>query len=76
MGQVTIYLDDEIEHKMIEAANSAQLSKSKWIASIISEKVKNEWPDSVRDMSGSWNNFPSSEEIRESMGKDTERETF
>lgn len=39
MGQVTIYLEDEIENKMIEAAQSSHLSKSKWIAKIIQEKV-------------------------------------
>jgi len=38
MGQVTIYLEEGIENKMVEAAQSAHLSKSKWIAMLIKEK--------------------------------------
>ena len=35
MGQVTIYLEDEVEEKMSAAAKSEHLSKSKWVASLI-----------------------------------------
>lgn len=76
MGQVTIYLEEEIELKMIAAAKSAQLSKSKWIAGAIQEKVVNEWPKSVEDLSGSWSDFPSIEEIRSGIGEDVVREQF
>ena len=74
MGQVTIYLEDEIENKMVKAAQSAQLSKSKWIAKLIKEKVDSEWPSSVREAAGTWNDFPSAEELRKNVGKDTKRE--
>ncbi len=74
MGQVTIYLEDEIEQQMISAAKSAQLSKSKWIASVIKEKVANEWPQSVIDLAGSWKDFPSIDDIRKNKGKDVSRE--
>ncbi len=74
MGQVTIYLEDEIEHKMTEAAKSAHLSKSKWIAKVIQEKVANEWPQSVVNLAGSWEDFPDLEEIRSHSGKDAKRE--
>jgi hypothetical protein len=76
MGQVTIYLDDEIEKKMNEAAKSANLSKSKWIAQLIQEKIANDWPDSVANMAGSWSDFPSLEDIRRSPGSDSKREQF
>ena len=76
MGQVTIYLEDEIENKMVEAAQSAHLSKSKWIAQLIKEKVDSQWPLSVQEAAGSWNDFPSAEELRENIGKDTKRETL
>ena len=52
MGQVTIYLDDDVEQKMIAAAKSAQQSKSKWIADLIKHKVATEWPISVIELSG------------------------
>jgi len=76
MGQVTIYLEDEIEARMIKAAESAHLSKSKWVARLISEKVANEWPQSVVDSAGSWGDFPSVEGLRGNIGKDAKREEF
>ena len=74
MGQVTIYLEDEIESRMTKAAKSANLSKSKWIAKLIQEKVANEWPQSVVGFAGSWEEFPSIDEIRKSLGTDAIRE--
>lgn len=74
MGQVTIYLEEEVEQKMVAAAKSAHLSKSKWIAQLIQEKVANEWPASVIEMPGSWSDFPDLNEIRSSQGKDIKRQ--
>ncbi len=39
MGQVTIYLDNEIENKMKNAARASHLSVSKWIAGVVEEKI-------------------------------------
>jgi hypothetical protein len=74
MGQVTIYLEDEIEVKMRAAARSMNVSKSKWVAGLIKEKVAKEWPESIRKLAGSWEDFPTSEEIRQSAGADAARE--
>ncbi|MDZ7685422.1 MAG: CopG family transcriptional regulator [Gammaproteobacteria bacterium] len=74
MGQVTIYLDDETEEKMVANARAMNLSKSKWIASVIREKLVDEWPATVRELPGSWRDFPSLDEIRTSGGTDAERE--
>ncbi len=76
MGQVTIYLEEDIEHKMVVAAQSAHLSKSKWIAKLIQDKVATEWPQSVRGFAGSWEDFPSIDEIRATIGKDVPRESI
>ncbi len=76
MGQVTIYLEENIEQKMIDAAKSAHLSKSKWIAKLIQDKVANEWPPSVVALAGSWEDFPSTDEIRNNHGNDAEREAL
>ena len=76
MGQVTIYLEDEIENRMTKAAKSAHLSKSKWIAKLIHERVVNEWPQSVVDFAGSWDDFPSIEDVRKNSGIDAKREEF
>jgi len=76
MGQVTIYLEDDIENRMVKAAKSANLSKSKWIAKLINEKVANEWPQSVIELAGSWNDFPNIDDLRKNVSKDVQREEF
>ena len=74
MGQVTIYLEDEVEEKMSAAAKASRQSKSKWIAGLIREKVVDEWPESIHELSGAWQDFPSIDEIRENSGQDVSRE--
>lgn len=74
MGQVTIYLEDEIEKKMIANAKAMNLSKSKWIANVIREKLVEEWPATVREMPGAWQDFAAPEELRTHQCSDIERE--
>ena len=75
MGQVTIYLDNETESKLKEAAKSSHLSVSKWVAGIIEEKVITEWPQDVVNLAGSWKeDFPTIQKIRSSAGHDSPRE--
>ncbi len=77
MGQVTIYLDKEIENKLKTAAKSSKLSVSKWVANIIKEKISTEWPADVVELAGSWKeDFPTLEEIRSTTGDDTQREAL
>lgn len=76
MGQITIYLDDETEKKMIENARLMKLSKSKWVAGVIREKLVDQWPDTVRDLAGSWDDFPSLDELRGEESTDAPRETL
>lgn len=77
MGQVTIYLENEIENKLKTAAKTSNLSVSKWIANIIRDKISTEWPEDVVKLAGSWKeDFPSLEEIRSTQGVDANRETL
>jgi hypothetical protein len=76
MGQLTIYLDDEIERKMAANAKAMKLSKSKWVANAIREKLVDEWPETVRELAGSWKDFPTLEEIREKAQGDVPREAL
>lgn len=76
MGQITIQLDDVTEQKITEAAKSAQISKSTWITQVICEKVAAEWPQSVIDMAGTWQDFPSLDAIRQTDVQDVEQEAF
>ena len=74
MSQVTIYLDEETDQKMRKAARQAGLSRSQWLARLIREKTRNEWPAEVREAAGSWHDFPDAEELRGSLGSDLQRE--
>lgn len=76
MGQVTIYLEDEIEAKMRKVAKSLHLSQSKWISTLIKEKVADEWPESVLKLAGAWSDLHTAEEIRSTQVSDTVREEF
>ena len=76
MGQVTIYLDAEVEAKMRSAAKARNTSLSQWVANIIKEKTTESWPESVKNLAGAWSDFPNPEELRASMGEDAPRETF
>jgi hypothetical protein len=76
MGQVTIYLDEDTEKKMLTMVKRSGLSKSKWISELIREKTATSWPEDVRQMAGTWKDFPTAEEIRESIGSDVTREPF
>ena len=77
MGQVTIYLDNEIENKMKKAAKTGRLSVSKWIANIIKEKTSTEWSQDVVNLAGSWrDDFPLLEELRLNQPADYNREVL
>jgi hypothetical protein len=74
MGQITIYLDKETEEKMRAILRATGLSRSRWVADLIREKLQSEWPDSIIALAGAWQDFPSAEEIRAGLGQDMSRE--
>ncbi|MBA3030081.1 MAG: CopG family transcriptional regulator [Desulfobacteraceae bacterium] len=76
MGQVTIYLDTETERQLNLIIKEKRVSKSKWISDLIRAKTATEWPDSIIQMAGAWDDLPMGETIRDAMGKDIQRESF
>ena len=76
MGQVTIYLDDEVEQKMRAEAKALHLSQSKWIAQLIRERLTDRWPEGVAGLVGAWKEFPEAEEIRKGLPADAAREAL
>jgi len=76
MGQVTIYLDDESETRLKAAARAEGVPVSRWLARLVREKTRTEWPASVKAMAGAWDDFPESEELRSAQGEDIPREPF
>ena len=74
MAQVTIYLDAETESRMREAAEAAGMSYSKWVAALIAERTRKEWPQSVVDLEGAW--AEETELERPPQGEQAGREPF
>ena len=74
MGQVTIYLEKQVEQKMRSQAKIENRSLSQWISSLIKDKVNDEWPNQIAEMSGQWEEFPSLDELRSEQGEDAGRE--
>lgn len=73
MAQVTIYLDAETEERMKEAAKAAGMSYSKWVAQLIVDRTRTDWPRSVADLAGAWGD---SDLERPTHGEDVPRETI
>jgi hypothetical protein len=74
LAQITIYLDPETTAKLKAIAKNSNLSQSKWIANLIKEKVRNDWPESIIKLAGAWKDFPTAEELRRESVSDTKRE--
>jgi len=74
MGQITIYLDAETEKRLTRAIKKGGISKSRWIADLIKEKVATNWPGNVVALAGAWSDLPTADEIRENLGEDAKRE--
>lgn len=75
MGQVTIYLDAEHEKRLKRAAESAGLPVSRYVARLVEESTRTEWPENIRSLAGQWSDFPSAEELRAAQ-PDSPRETL
>jgi hypothetical protein len=74
MAQLTIYLDDETEERMKQAAAEAGVSRSRWVAGVIRERTASEWPQPVRRLAGAWKDFPEVVELRTDLGEDAPRQ--
>jgi len=74
MGQVTIYIEDDVLDQVKAATKASGISQSQWIADAVRLRMKREWPASVLALAGAWPDFPTAEEIRAQLGKDVPRE--
>ncbi|MEA3491812.1 MAG: CopG family transcriptional regulator [Campylobacterota bacterium] len=76
MAQVTINIDPTLETQIKDMADSLNLSISKYISSVLEEKVNSKWNPNIKQLSGSWSSFPTIDEIRENKAEDIKREEF
>ena len=76
MAQVTIYIPNDLESQIKAMASSLNISISKFISTLLEQKVQNEWSYSGKKLAGSWDDFPTLQEIRANQGQDALREEF
>jgi len=74
MSQVTLYIDEETAERMRQAAQRDGVSQSQWVAGLIRERTRTDWPPEVRALAGAWADMPLPEEIRADAAGDVERE--
>lgn len=53
MGQVSIYLDDDMLDKIKKASEMSDVSVSKWIRTHLNESLKNQYPEGYFELYGS-----------------------
>jgi hypothetical protein len=58
MSQITLYLDDETQTLVDEAAAANGVSKSRWVADIIRKHAAHEWPQDCLALAGRFADFP------------------
>ncbi len=70
MGQITIYIDDGLEARLRSAAEAEKISKSRWVTRLIQDRLRDEWPEEVRQLAGAWADFPDAAELRDGLALD------
>lgn len=76
MAQVTIYMDDDTVARMRTAAEQAGLSMSAWLARLVRERTRVEWPAEVAALAGAWADVPDAEDLRAGSPADVPREDW
>jgi hypothetical protein len=74
MGQVTLYMDDDTLARTRAAAEAAGLSMSAWLAQLVRERTRTEWPQEVAALAGAWRGVTTAEELRAAQPPDIARE--
>jgi hypothetical protein len=75
MARLTIYLTDDVEHRVRKAAKAAKVSVSKWVAERITKEVETSWPPEFVALAGAFPDFPDADELRRGYGQDVLRES-
>lgn len=58
MSQITLYLDEETQALMEQAAKASGTSKSRWVAELIRAQLHRQWSAAFLDAAGSIPDFP------------------
>lgn len=58
MSQITLYLDEQTQAVVEQAAQANGVSKSRWVADIIRKYASYDWPKDCIALAGSFPDFP------------------
>jgi hypothetical protein len=73
MAQITLYIDDQTQNRLRDAAALRKVSQSQFVADLIRKATTSEWPPEVLALAGSVPDFPLAEELRAGLPPDPER---
>jgi hypothetical protein len=76
MKQLLLEIDEITEAKINAAAKTAGLSTQQWLQKIIEEKTSTTWPNSIKALSGIWQDAAFAEALRAAEGLEISREDF
>jgi predicted DNA-binding protein len=78
MGQLAIYIDEQLAERLEKTVKASGKSKSKWVTDVIRAALQDQWPEGFFDLAGSWEDDAGPEEIlkgiRQGMEKTEPRE--
>ncbi|HEY0295815.1 MAG TPA: CopG family transcriptional regulator [Bordetella sp.] len=75
MAQITLYLDEDTEILVAQAAKAKGISKSRWVAEAIRQYAHDTWPAECLALAGAFPDFPLREDSP-SSGEDLPRIGF
>jgi hypothetical protein len=61
VSQVTLYLDDETDKALSDAASRSGMSRSPWESQLIRRHAQDKWPQECLALAGAFPDFPLSE---------------
>ncbi len=74
MAKITIEIDKSLEEQLKERAKFLDISFNSYISKIIKDSIQNDWKADIKNLAGSWSDFPTLDEIRTTSYQDIQRE--
>lgn len=74
MANITIYLSDEVERRIRQAAEAQGKSVSRWISGRLTELVDQSPAGELLLLAGAFPDFPDIDDLRAGYGPDARRE--
>ena len=76
MSQITLYLDDDTQKLVDQAARANGVSKSRWVSDVIRKYAAHEWPQDCLALAGRFADFPLREAASAAQPSDLPRLGF